>query len=144
MFSTGSHRSENKSSIIAIQTHEAPLAKSDSVFEEKLHACRTKIQQIRMNFTTKPSDHNKTFKSNPRNEAEIKTEWKKFTGKKFQITEEEIVSKSNEIQKNFFQRKMNQKQASIHDYSKKEKEKRGFWNFTFVERERERELRRGI
>ena len=39
-----------------------------------------------MNFTTKPSDHNKkTFKSNPRNEAEIhnKTEWKKFTGKNF-------------------------------------------------------------
>ena len=85
MFSTGSHRSESKSSITAIQTHPAPLAKSDSVFEEKLHACRTKTQQIRMNFTTIPSDHNKTFKSNPRNEAEIhnKTEWKKFTGKNF-------------------------------------------------------------
>lgn len=67
----------------------------------------------------------------------------KIHRKKFQITEEEIVSKSNEIQKNFFQRKMNQK-ASKHSrlFEEREKEKRGFWNFTFVKRERE--LRRGI
>lgn len=67
----------------------------------------------------------------------------KIHRKKFQITEEEIVSKSNEIQKNFFQRKMNQK-ASKHSrlFEEREKEKRGFWNFTFVNRERE--LRRGI
>ena len=62
----------------------------------------------------------------------------KIHRKKFQITEEEIVSKSNEIQKNFFQRKMNQK-ASKHSrlFEEREKEKRGFWNFTFVKRERE-------
>lgn len=67
----------------------------------------------------------------------------KIHRKKFQITEEEIVSKSNEIQKNFFQRKMNQK-ASKHSrlFEEREKEKRGFWNFTLVKRERE--LRRGI
>ena len=67
----------------------------------------------------------------------------KIHRKNFQITEEEIVSKSNEIQENFFQRKMNQK-ASKHSrlFEEREKEKRGFWNFTFVKRERE--LRRGI
>ena len=62
----------------------------------------------------------------------------KIHRKNFQITEEEIVSKSNEIQENFFQRKMNQK-ASKHSrlFEEREKEKRGFWNFTFVKRERE-------
>lgn len=147
MFSTGSHRSESKSSIITIQTRRAPLAKSDSVFEEKLHACRTKIQQIRMNFTTKPSDHNQKKKKPSNRTLEMKrksitttTEWKKKTHRKKKFSNHRRRDRI-EIERNsenLFQRKMNQK-ASKHSrlFEEKEKEKRGFWNLTFVERERD-------
>ena len=61
-----------------------------------------------MNFTTKPSDHNKkTFKSNPRNEAEIhnKTEWKKFTGKNFKSQKKRSYRNRTKFRKTFFRGK---------------------------------------
>ena len=68
---------------------------------------------------------------NPRNEAKIqnKTGWKKFIGQNF---------KSQKKRSYRNRRKMNQK-ASKHSrlFEEREKEKRGFWNFTFVKRERE-------
>ena len=83
-----------------------------------------------MNFTTKPSDHpkkkKKTFKSNPRNDAEIqnKTEWKNFTGKNSNYRKRDRIEIAGNSE-NFFQRKMNQK-ASKHSR-------------LFEQRERERE-----